>query len=340
MDMTTKTIREAIEERERQFLAPYATLSAHTKGRAIPILECPIRTAFQRDRDRILYSKAFRRLKHKTQVFLSPMGDHYRTRLTHTLEVAEIARTLCRALRLNEDLAEAIALGHDQGHTPFGHAGETILNEIVPSGFSHTQQSLRIVERLENGGKGLNLTYEVRDGIAKHSKGFGDIIPKNDDAWAVTVEGKIVRLSDIIAYLRSRPVTGGFQPAKQIGPVGRIGVLIGKFKSAPQMLAEIGAVTPIDLGPVHSEGRTLTRVCTECHGADLKGRESLGAPDLTVAATYDLAGFQRLLRTGVASGNRRLGLMSEVAPLRFNAFSDREILAMHSYLTARAEGGD
>lgn len=196
-----KTIREAIEEREKQFLAPYATLSSNTRGRVIPILECPIRTAFQRDRDRILYSKAFRRLKHKTQVFLSPMGDHYRTRLTHTLEVAEIARTLCRALRLNEDLAEAIALGHDLGHTPFGHAGETILNEIVPGGFSHTQQSLRIVEVLENGGKGLNLTYEVRDGIAKHSKGFGDIIPKNDDAWATTVEGKVVRLSDVIAYL-------------------------------------------------------------------------------------------------------------------------------------------
>lgn len=201
MSMQIKTIREAIEERERQFLAPYATLSSKTRGRVSPIFECPIRTAFQRDRDRILYSKAFRRLKHKTQVFLSPMGDHYRTRLTHTLEVAEIARTLCRALRLNEDLAEAIALGHDLGHTPFGHAGETILNEIVPGGFSHTQQSLRIVEVLENGGKGLNLTYEVRDGIAKHSKGFGDIIPKNDDAWAATVEGKIVRLSDIIAYL-------------------------------------------------------------------------------------------------------------------------------------------
>lgn len=201
MSMQIKTIREAIEERERQFLAPYATLSSQTKGRRVQILECPIRTAFQRDRDRILYSKAFRRLKHKTQVFLSPMGDHYRTRLTHTLEVAEIARTLCRCLRLNEDLAEAIALGHDLGHTPFGHAGETILNEIVPGGFSHTQQSLRIVEVLENGGKGLNLTHEVRDGIAKHSKGFGDIIPKNDDAWAETVEGKIVRLSDIIAYL-------------------------------------------------------------------------------------------------------------------------------------------
>lgn len=179
-----------------------------------------------------------------------------------------------------------------------------------------------------------DLARAIRTGVAADGRTL----------WAMPSES-FARLSDaetadIIAYVRSRPVTGGLQPAKQIGPVGRIGVLIGKFKSAPQMLAEIRAVTPIDVGPVHSEGRALTRVCMECHGADLKGRESLGAPDLTVAATYDFAGFRRLLRTGAASGNRRLGLMSEVAPLRFNAFSDREILAMHSYLTARAEGGE
>jgi len=196
-----RTIREELEAREHLFLAPQATFSDRTKGRKRPIVPCPIRTSFQRDRDRIVYSKAFRRLKHKTQVFLSPMGDHYRTRLTHTLEVSEIARTISRALKLNEDLTEAISLGHDLGHTPFGHAGETVLNEIVPGGFSHCSQSLRIVDKLENGGKGLNLTYEVRDGILKHSKGFGDIIPSSKGDWAETMEGRVVRIADIIAYL-------------------------------------------------------------------------------------------------------------------------------------------
>ncbi len=195
------TIREEIQERERASLRKEACLSSETRGRKQPIVPCTIRTPFQRDRDRIVYSKSFRRLKHKTQVFLSPMGDHYRTRLTHTLEVAEIARTIARALRLNEDLTEAVALGHDLGHTPFGHAGETILNEIVPGGFSHCRQSLRVVDLLENAGKGLNLTWEVRDGILKHSKGFGDIIPKTPGQSASTLEGKIVRIADVIAYL-------------------------------------------------------------------------------------------------------------------------------------------
>ncbi|NPA94875.1 MAG: deoxyguanosinetriphosphate triphosphohydrolase [Thermodesulfobacteria bacterium] len=195
------TVRDELELREEQILSPHACLSSKTRGRRFKTKPCFIRTAFQRDRDRIVYSKAFRRLKHKTQVFLSPMGDHYRTRLTHTLEVAEISRTIARAFRLNEDLAEAIALGHDLGHTPFGHAGETILNEIVPGGFSHCRQSLRVVDVLENGGKGLNLTYEVRDGILKHSKGFGNIIPKEPGESAQTVEGRIVRIADVIAYL-------------------------------------------------------------------------------------------------------------------------------------------
>jgi dGTPase len=195
------TIREEIEERERLILCPQACLSSESKGRKRPIEPCNIRAEFQRDRDRIVYSKAFRRLKHKTQVFLSPMGDHYRTRLTHTLEVSEIARTIARALKLNEDLAEAIALAHDLGHTPFGHAGETVLNEIVPGGFSHCRQSLRVVDFLENQGNGLNLTYEVRDGILKHSKGFGEILPKTLGEWAKTVEGRVVRIADIIAYL-------------------------------------------------------------------------------------------------------------------------------------------
>ena len=163
------TIREEIEQREQRELSPYACLSTQTKGREYPAEACPIRTCFQRDIDRIVHCKAFRRLKHKTQVFLQPEGDHYRTRMTHTLEVARVARTIARGLGLNEDLTEAAALGHDLGHTPFGHAGERLLNEILPGGFEHNVQSLRVVEHLENDGAGLNLTYEVRRGILCHS---------------------------------------------------------------------------------------------------------------------------------------------------------------------------
>ncbi|MCI4625817.1 MAG: deoxyguanosinetriphosphate triphosphohydrolase [Candidatus Magnetoovum sp. WYHC-5] len=194
-------IRQQIEERERQILNRAACLSVNTKGRIHKEKEGEMRTCFQRDRDRIIHSKAFRRLKHKTQVFLSPMGDHYRTRLTHVLEVSQISRTISRALGLNEDLTEAIALGHDLGHTPFGHAGEQILREIHPGGFDHYYQSLRVVDFLEKDGKGLNLTYEVRDGIFKHSKGKGRIIPGKDSEKAETLEGQVVRLSDIIAYV-------------------------------------------------------------------------------------------------------------------------------------------
>jgi len=195
------TVRETIEQKERKILAPWATLSSASHGRKIPEEQCSIRTVFQRDRDRIIHSKAFRRLKHKTQVFLSPTGDHYRTRLTHTLEVSQIARTIARALGLNEDLAEAIALGHDLGHTPFGHAGEEVLDQIVPGGFSHHQQSLRVVDLLEKSGKGLNLTLEVRDGIVKHSKGKGDILSQDPSERAMTLEGQVVRVADIIAYI-------------------------------------------------------------------------------------------------------------------------------------------
>ena len=195
------SIREKFEKREKNFMSPYGCLSAETRGRAMEEKPCPVRTAFQLDRDRIVYSNAFRRLKHKTQVFLSPLGDDYRTRLTHTLEVAQMARAIARALFLNEDLVEAIALGHDLGHTPFGHSGETVLKEIFSADFSHNAQSLRVVEVLENNGRGLNLTHEVRDGILKHSKGFGKIIP--DDAFerAGTYEGQIARIADIMAYL-------------------------------------------------------------------------------------------------------------------------------------------
>jgi dGTPase len=194
------TIREKLENLEAETLSPKACLSRDTKGRVKPEEPCPIRPAFQRDRDRIIHSKSFRRLKHKTQVFLTPFGDHYRTRLTHTLEVSQIARTIAKALSLNETLTEAIAMGHDLGHTPFGHAGEEVLNSIHPGGFKHNEQSLRVVDRLEKAGEGLNLTREVRDGILHHSKGKGDIIPDEGDK-SQTLEGEIVRIADIVAYV-------------------------------------------------------------------------------------------------------------------------------------------
>jgi dGTPase len=197
----SKTIREELEEREKLILSPSATLSSETKGRQLVEEECPLRPAFQHDRDRIIHSKSFRRLKHKTQVFLIPAGDHYRTRLTHTLEVSQIARTIARSLRLNEDLTEAISLGHDLGHTPFGHAGEETLNEIVLGGFNHADQSLRVVDLLERDRKGLNLTFEVREGIVKHTKGKGEILCKDPSEMASTLEGQIVRVADIIAYV-------------------------------------------------------------------------------------------------------------------------------------------
>jgi dGTPase len=194
-------IRAQTEEIEKHTLHPRAALSSKSKGRQRPEKEGAVRTCFQRDRDRIIHSKAFRRLKHKTQVFLAPKGDHYRTRLTHVLEVSQIARTISRALRLNEDLTEAVALGHDLGHTPFGHAGEDILCRIHSGGFKHHEQSLRVVDCIEKQGRGLNLTHEVRDGIAKHSKGKGLIMPKTKAHRASTLEGQVVRVADVIAYL-------------------------------------------------------------------------------------------------------------------------------------------
>jgi dGTPase len=196
------TIREQLEQRERDILAPQAAKSADSRGRLRPEPEDDVRPAFQRDRDRIIHCKAFRRLKHKTQVFFSPAGDHYRTRLTHTLEVAQIARTIAKVLRLHEELTEAIALGHDLGHTPFGHAGERVIDELMPGGFNHYEQSLRIVDALENNGLGMNLTYEVRDGIAKHSKGkSGAPVGMPGALRASTVEGQIMRVADLIAYV-------------------------------------------------------------------------------------------------------------------------------------------
>jgi dGTPase len=196
------SIREALEQRERETLAPQAAHSADSRGRLHPEPEDDVRPAFQHDRDRIIHSKAFRRLKHKTQVFFAPAGDHYRTRLTHSLEVSQIARTIAKVLQLHEELTESIALGHDLGHTPFGHAGERVLDSLMPGGFRHYEQSLRIVDTLENDGRGLNLTWEVRDGIGRHSKGKdGSPVGVDPSKRAATLEGQVMRVADLIAYV-------------------------------------------------------------------------------------------------------------------------------------------
>ncbi len=197
--MSEMNVRQRLEQAEEN-LSPYAARSIASRGRRVAEQPCPLRTAFQRDRDRIIFSNAFRRLKHKTQVFIAPEGDHYITRLTHTLEVSQIGRTISRALSLNEDLTEAIALGHDLGHTPFGHIGENVLNELVPGGFKHYEQSLRVVDHIENKGTGLNLTWEVRDGILNHSKGDLEIL---EEGWNTvsTVEGQVVKMADLVAYI-------------------------------------------------------------------------------------------------------------------------------------------
>ncbi len=199
LNINQLNIRQRSEQREES-LSPFAVKSRLSRGRVLPEEPCPIRTAFQRDRDRIIHTKAFRRLKHKTQVFIAPLGDHYVTRLTHTLEVSQIARTIARALNLNEDLVEAATLGHDLGHTPFGHVGEEVLNELYHGGFHHNLQSLRIVDVLENDGKGLNLTWEVRDGIVNHSKS-GLTSLQQDWGRIGTVEGEICRIADVVAYI-------------------------------------------------------------------------------------------------------------------------------------------
>ncbi len=264
------TIREQTEDIERTILHPKACLSSRSRGRLKPEKEGEIRTCFQRDRDRIIHSKSFRRLKHKTQVFLAPRGDHYRTRLTHVLEVSQIARTIARALRLNEDLTEAIALGHDLGHTPFGHAGENILREIHPGGFDHFKQSLRVVDFLENSGNGLNLTHEVRNGIVTHSKGKGLIIPENSHDKAMTLEGQIVRVSDIFAY-----VNHDLDDALRAGVIKRTDI--------PKKIMKV-------LGDSHSR-RIDTMVKDFIHQSMRAHLESLHMSDEISAATYALRDF-------------------------------------------------
>lgn len=259
--MHLKNIRRVIEQREKDTLSPFACLSVNSLGRDVEEQACPLRTCFQHDRDRILHCKSFRRLKHKTQVFLSPEGDHYRTRLTHTLEVSQIARTVARALLLNEDLTEAITLGHDLGHTPFGHAGERVLNSLVDGGFHHVRQSLRVVERLEKNGKGLNLTAEVRDGILCHSKGTGPVDAHCSLGKAKTLEGQIVRFADIIAYvnhdlddaIRSGVIQRSEVPGEVVKHLGeshsqRINNMVWDLITASQNADEINiALSPIML---------------------------------------------------------------------------------------------
>jgi len=231
-------VRQTTEQKE-EALSPYAAKSRLSKGRLKYAETCPIRTAFQRDRDRIIHSKAFRRLKHKTQVFIAPLGDHYVTRLTHTLEVSQIARTISRALNLNEDLTEAISLGHDLGHTPFGHVGEDALNELYNHGFRHNEQSLRVVDLLEKDGQGLNLTWEVRDGILNHSKIRADILGEGSGK-ASTLEGQVCKIADAIAYINH-----------DIADAIRAGIIIEED-------LPLGAITV--LGQSHSK-RINTMVC-------------------------------------------------------------------------------
>ena len=253
------TIREQLEQRECEILAPQAARSGASRGRLRPEAEDPVRPAFQRDRDRIIHTKAFRRLKHKTQVFFSPRGDHYRTRLTHTLEVSQIARTIAKVLRLHEELTEAIALGHDLGHTPFGHAGERVLSGLVPGGFNHYEQSLRIVDVLEQDRRGLNLTWEVRDGIARHSKGKSGLpVGAPPELRASTIEGQIARVADIVAYVnhdiddavRAGILSEEMLPADAVARLGRTpSERIGRLVTNVVEETLAGGVTEVRMSP-------------------------------------------------------------------------------------------
>ncbi len=265
------TIRETLERQEREVLSPYAALAAESRGRGRTEPERDDRTCYQRDADRILHSRSFRRLMHKTQVFLQPEGDHYRTRMTHTLEVARIARTIARALRLNEDLTEAAAMGHDLGHTPFGHAGELALTEVMGTPFRHNEQSLRVVDRLEKNGQGLNLTWEVRRGIVCHS---GDQLPE-------TLEGQIVRLADRIAYINH-----------DIDDAVRAGIL--RNEEIPPAISDV-------LGDTHS--RRINTLVSDVVQTSV-GRPVIAMTPAIETAMLELRSFmfERVYRNPVAKG--------------------------------------
>jgi len=303
------SIRRQLEAREHEFLAPQASFSDQTRGRQTPEADDPIRPAFQRDRDRIVHCKAFRRLKHKTQVFFAPTGDHYRTRLTHTLEVSQVARTISKVLRLHEELTEAVALGHDLGHTPFGHAGERVLQQLVPGGFNHYEQSLRIVDTLERDGRGLNLTWEVRDGIARHSKGKHGLPVGADPAnRASTIEGQVARVADIIAYVNH-----------DIDDSVRAGIL------RPD---DLPAGPVAVLGQTSSEriGRMVTDVVEETLAGDLSEiRMSPGVLEATLALReflFDAVYENRLATAEFAKAEGILGGLWEKIRARADEFLD------------------
>lgn len=279
----SESIREEYEQFEIQFLSPLASRSANSQGRLRSEPQDPVRTNYQRDRDRIIHSKSFRRLKHKTQVFIDPEEDHYRTRLTHTLEVAQISRTIARALRLNEDLTEAIALGHDLGHTPFGHVGEAALNKVyrdyVPgAGFRHSEQSLRVVDVLEKRGLGLNLTFEVRDGILHHSKGRADL--SKETTGPATLEGKVVKISDRVAYInhdiddaiRAEIITADDLPAQAVKVLGklhsaRIGAMVTNIVECSRELGDIAMTEDFRKATDHLKDFLFAEV----YGRDVSG---------------------------------------------------------------------
>jgi len=305
-------IRQRLEERE-EWLSPYAAKSRYAR-RLRPEEPCPLRTAFQRDRDRIIHCKAFRRLKHKTQVFIAPLGDHYVTRLTHTLEVSQVARTIARALNLNEDLAEAISLGHDLGHTPFGHVGEEVLNSLYPQGFRHNEQSLRLVDLLEKDGQGLNLTLEVREGILKHSKTGADIL---GDEWGEveTVEGQVCKIADIIAYINH-----------DIGDAVRAGIIV-EAELPPQAIAV--------LGRTHSERvNTLVTDVIESSwavtGAGNAGEPVIGMSPVVVEAANMLRDFlfQRVYSVASEEAERA----REVVCLLYRQFTEHGEMLPREYV--------
>jgi len=304
-------IRQITEEREES-LSPYAAKSRLSQGRLKPEEPCPIRTAFQRDRDRIIYSKAFRRLKHKTQVFIAPQGDHYVTRLTHTLEVSQIARTIARALNLNEDLTEAISLGHDLGHTPFGHVGEEVLDELYYHGFRHNEQSLRVVNLLEKDGQGLNLTWEVRDGIVNHSKARADIQGEGSGE-ASTLESQVCKIADAIAYINH-----------DIGDAIRAGIITEND-------LPLSAVT--GLGRFHSQ-RINTMVCDIIEhswsvtgyniGQDIIGSHTIGMSPGVLEATNNLREFLFDLVYNVCSAEGEAEKAREVIRLLYKYFTEHQ----------------
>lgn len=307
------SIREALEQREREMLAPQAAKSADSRGRLRPEPEDDVRPAFQHDRDRIIHSKAFRRLKHKTQVFFAPAGDHYRTRLTHSLEVSQIARTIAKVLRLHEELTESIALGHDLGHTPFGHTGERILDGLIPGGFNHYEQSLRIVDVLENDGCGLNLTWEVRDGIARHSKGKeGSPVGLDPSKRAATLEGQIMRVADLIAYVNH-----------DIDDAERAGMLKASDLPGP-------AVNTLGTTSSARIGRMVKDVVTETQNAGLSEiRMSEPVLEATLAMRSFL--FDAVYENGVATAEFKkaagiLGGLWEKIRERPDEFLDRRII--------------